>query len=244
MLKESMIYGIYPVLEALQTGQNIHKILILKTIQGNNIQQIIELSKNNDIPFQFVPKEKLNQFTQNNHQGIIALLSAVEYYDIENLVPKLFEEVGNPIIGILDGITDVRNIGAIARSAECFGISALYTPATGSGMITEDAIKSSAGALLRIPLARSVQFLKGIDYLVACGFQFVAMTEKGEDYFSDIALYRPTCLILGSENEGIPTKILQKSDVKIRLNMTGNIASLNVSVAAGIIFYLFQEHRS
>ena len=215
MLKESMIYGIYPVLEALQTGQNIHKILILKTIQGNNIQQIIELSKNNDIPFQFVPKEKLNQFTQNNHQGII-----------------------------LDGITDVRNIGAIARSAECFGISALYTPATGSGMITEDAIKSSAGALLRIPLARSVQFLKGIDYLVACGFQFVAMTEKGEDSFSDIALDRPTCLILGSENEGIHPKILQKSDVKIRLNMTGNIASLNVSVAAGIIFYLFQEHRS
>jgi 23S rRNA (guanosine2251-2'-O)-methyltransferase len=190
----SIAFGIHPVKEALKNNKKVHKIIVQKGLNSEAINEIISLAKEVDIPFQFVPKEKLNYLTKENHQGVIAQLSAIEYYDIEKLLPNLLESKDNPLILLLDGVTDVRNIGAITRSAECFGVDAIYIPTFGSAIINEDAIKASAGALFTVPIARGINFNKGVEFIQNCGFQLISITEKGEDSVNDVDFSIPTAV--------------------------------------------------
>lgn len=230
-------------MEALSIGRSMNKVFIQKDIHNDRIREIISILKQREIPFHFVPKEKLNRLTSKNHQGVVALGSAIDFLSIENILPEIFETGELPLIAILDGVTDVRNVGAIARSAECFGVQALVVPAHGSAMMNADAVKSSAGALQRIPVCRELNFKRALDYIKDSGLQFVACTEKASKDINEIDFSSPTAVVLGAEGEGINEALLQQCDVKARIPMVGEISSLNVSVAAGIVFYEAMRSR-
>ncbi len=233
--KEYVIYGLHPFFEAIKAGKEIDKVLIQKGLNKENLGKITSVLKETSIPYQFVPVQKLNRVTNKNHQGVIAFVSPVTYQNLENIIPGLYEEGKTPLILILDGITDVRNMGAIARSAECFGVHAIVIPARGSAQINEVAIKTSAGALLRIPLVRSSDLVKTIHFLKNSGIQLSAASEKSESAFYKTDFSKPTVLILGSEESGVQEKFQKLADHILQIPMTGKISSLNVSVAAGII---------
>lgn len=241
--EEETIYGIQPIMEALSIGRSMNKVFIQKDIHNERIREIISILKQREIPFHFVPKEKLNRLTSKNHQGVVALGSAIDFLSIENILPEIFETGELPLIAILDGVTDVRNIGAIARSAECFGVQALVVPAHGSAMINADAVKSSAGALQRIPVCRELNFQRGLNYIKDSGLQFVACTEKAKQNIDEIDFSSPTAIVMGAEGEGINDALLQQCDARARIPMVGEISSLNVSVAAGIVFYTAMRNR-
>jgi 23S rRNA (guanosine2251-2'-O)-methyltransferase len=244
MQNKDKIYGIHSVMEALKEAVPINKVLIQKDIHNERIGEIIQILKISEIPFQFVPKEKLNRITGKNHQGIIALGSVTEFYTIEQILPVLFEKGAVPLIGILSGITDVRNFGAIARSAECLGVDALVIPAQGSAMINEDAMQASAGALHKIPICREINFLRSVKYIKDSGLALIACTEKAEIPINKIDLKNPSALVLGSEGTGISEEIQKLCSGKALIPMQGEIQSLNVSVSAGIIFYEAQRQRN
>lgn len=196
------------------------------------------------IPFQFVPIEKLNHLVKTkNHQGIVAVLSPIAYQNLENIIPTIFEKGENPLVMILDRITDVRNLGAISRSAECAGAHAIVVPSKGSGQINSDAVKSSAGAIFNIPVCRSENLKSTIDFLKKSGLQVVACTEKTDTtiYENDFSL--PTAIILGSEEDGISPEYLKLSDARAQIPLFGKIESLNVSVSAGVILYEVVRQR-
>ena len=195
------------------------------------------LLKQNNIPYQYVPVEKLNRLTQKNHQGVVGYISSIGYYKIQDVLPTVFEEGKVPLLLILDRITDVRNFGAIARTAECSGVNAIIIPSRGSAQINADAIKTSTGALQKIPVCKEENLKSTIDYLHECGLQVIACTEKTTDYYFQIDFTVPTAIIMGSEEDGILNEYLQKSDGKAKIPLMGEIGSLNVSVAAGIILY-------
>jgi len=231
------IYGINPVIEAICDGVPINKVYIQKDIHNERVASIIKTLKQYEIPFQFVPKEKLNRLTTKVHQGIVAISSPVEFASIENILPQIFESGETPFIAILDEITDVRNFGAIARSAECFGVQALVVPAQGSAMLNAEAVKASAGALHKVTICREIHFLNSINAIINSGLQLVACTEKATALISEIDLTVPTAVLLGSEGFGIDERLLELCNHRAKIPMTGGISSLNVSVAAGIIFY-------
>jgi 23S rRNA (guanosine2251-2'-O)-methyltransferase len=240
---EELIYGIQPLMEALSIGRSMNKVFIQKDVHNDRIKEIISILKEREIPFHFVPKEKLNRLTAKNHQGVVGMGSAIDFLSIENILPQIFESGELPLIAILDGVTDVRNIGAIARSAECFGVQALVVPAHGSAMINAEALKSSSGALQRIPVCRELNFKKALDIIKDSGLQLVSCTEKSD---ADIELFDfspPTAIVLGAEGEGINEALLHISDARVRIPMSGTISSLNVSVAAGIVFYTAMRSR-
>lgn len=241
--QKGTLYGIHAVMEALDEAIPINKVFIQKDIHNERIRSIIMILKQREIPFQMVPKEKLNRLTTKNHQGIIALGAETEFQSIDAVLPGLFESGKSPLIAILDGITDVRNFGAIARSAECFGIDALVVPAQGSAMLNADAIQASAGALHKIPVCRELNFLKAVRYIKNSGLQLVSCTEKATDEIKDVDFDVPTAIILGSEGDGIHEDLLKASDKKVKIHISGEIQSLNVSVAAGVIFYESQRQR-
>ncbi len=237
MDQKQKIYGIHPVKEALDEGTPINKVYIQKDIHNERIGEIIELLKKYKVPFQFVPREKLNRLTSKVHQGIIALTSPVDFESIEQVLPGIFETGETPLIAILDGITDVRNFGAIARSAECFGVQALVVPSSGSAMLNADALKTSAGALGKIHLCREMNFNNSIKMIKDSGLQLIACTEKATKTISEINFSVPTAIVMGAEGEGIFPALLAMCDDQVKIPMQGKIQSLNVSVAAGIIFY-------
>lgn len=232
---KEMVFGIRAVEETLRSGKEIEKVYFTK---GQlNLVELKETIKARNIPFSIVPEEKLNTFTRKNHQGIVCFTSPVNYCKIENVIMDAFDKGKNPLVLILDRVTDVRNFGAIARTAECAGVDAVIIPIKGSAMITSDAIKTSSGALNFIPVCREENLKNTIKYLKDSGLQVVGCTEKEGDYLYKVDLSTPTAIIMGSEEDGISDEYLKLCDQLVMIPMTGQVASLNVSVAAGVLIY-------
>ncbi|WP_455514425.1 23S rRNA (guanosine(2251)-2'-O)-methyltransferase RlmB, partial [Porphyromonas sp.] len=199
--------------------------------------RILALSRERSVPVQFVPEERLGRLTQRQHQGVIAFISEIEYTPLEELVARVYEEGRAPFIVLLDGLTDVRNFGAIARTAECAGVDALVIPERGSVSVTADAVKTSAGALHRIPVCRVSSIAAAVGLLQSSGVRVVAASEKAEERYTETALQLPLGLVMGAEDHGVSTDVLRMADSITRIPQVGAIGSLNVSVAAGILIY-------
>ena len=234
---EQMIYGIRPVMEAINAGKEIEKIFITRGARGDLMQELKQVMRNHKILYTEVPVEKINRFTRKNHQDVVCLLSQVSYQSIEDIIPAVFEKGEVPLILILDRITDVRNFGAIARTAECAGVHAIVIPLKGSGQINADAVKTSAGALNIIPVCREVNLRYTISFLKESGLQIIAATEKTDEWFYKANYTAPTAIIMGSEEDGISTDLLKLADKKIKIPLLGTIQSLNVSVACGVVLF-------
>lgn len=236
-MKKNIIYGIHPVVEAIRSGQEIDKVLVRKSSKSTPPSDLMSVLREHSVPYQFVPVEKLNRVTTKNHQGVIAFLSIVEYHEITNLVRQLFDEGKNPLILLLDGITDVRNFGAIARTAECTGVNAIVIPAQGAAQINEDAMKTSAGALNTIPVSRVENLRDTVRFLKESGIRTIYASEKGEKLLYEEDLVVPVAIILGSEESGVSKPLASMCDAGARIPQEGSIGSLNVSVAAGMFLY-------
>ncbi|HIZ04896.1 MAG TPA: 23S rRNA (guanosine(2251)-2'-O)-methyltransferase RlmB [Candidatus Phocaeicola gallistercoris] len=242
--KNEMIFGIRAVIEAIQAGKEIDKIIIKKDIQSELSKELLTVVKDMHIPIQRVPVERINRMTQKNHQGVVAFISPIAYQSVEQLVPTLFEEGKNPLFIMLDGITDVRNFGAIARTCECAGVDAIIIPSKNSVSVNADAIKTSAGALHTIPVCRETNLTTTIKYLKACGFNIIAATEKGDYDYTKANYTLPTCIIMGAEDKGVAYEHLALCDEWIKIPLYGSIESLNVSVAAGVVIYEAIKQRN
>ena len=232
-----MIFGVRAVIEALQAGKEIDKILIKRDIQSDLSKELFAALKGTTIPVQRVPIERLNRITKKNHQGVVAFISPVTYQLTEQLVPFLFEEGKNPFFIILDGVTDVRNFGAIARTCECAGVDALIIPNRDSVSVNADAIKTSAGALHKLTVCRELNLTATLRYLKESGFRIIAATEKGDYNYTEADYSGPLCIIMGAEDKGVSYDNLALCDEWVKIPMRGTIESLNVSVAAGILIY-------
>lgn len=239
--KNDLVFGLRAVEETLKSGKEIEKIYFDKG-QGN-LTELIREAKALNIPHAFVPVEKLNQFTRKNHQGVVALISPIQYVNFENLLIELFETGEPPLILVLDRITDVRNFGAICRSAECMGVHAVVIPAKGAAQINADALKTSAGALQHIAVCREDNLKNTLRYMRDSGLKIIACTEKKGDYLHKIDFTEPTAVIMGSEEDGISEEYLKLADARASIPMTGKINSLNVSVATGVILYEIVRQR-
>lgn len=235
--KEEIIYGLHPVIEAVRAGVEIDRILIRTGLKGENVRILGTLVKENNILLQYVPLEKLNKLTPRNHQGVVAFISRISYTQAEDLVPFVFEAGRMPLLLILDGITDVRNLGAAARTAECAGADGIMIPSSGSAQVTEDAIRASAGALLRLPVCRVPNLLDLMDYLRSSGVKIIGATEKADMAYFDYDMRSPVAVVMGSEEKGISKEIIKRCDALVKIPMKGEIDSLNVSVAAGVLLF-------
>ena len=237
------IFGIRAVLEAIRSGKEIDKVLMLKGLSGELFQELFSEIKSCNILFSYIPDEKLNRITRKNHQGVIAFISPITYHSLENLIPSLFEQGKTPFLLMLDSLTDVRNIGAVARTAECAGVHAIIIPEKGFGQINADAVKTSAGALHYMPFCRVKSLVNTVKYLKDCGIQVISATEKAnKDYFM-AKLTEPLAIILGAEDTGISPDLLRLSDSLFRIPILGQIESLNVSAAASVMMYEVVKQR-
>lgn len=244
MQHEDYIFGTRAVIEAVKSGRRIEKVLIRKGLDNPLFSELFQLIKENEIPFQFVPVEKINRVTRKNHQGVLAFLSAVEFDDIETLLPGLFESGVDPFILILDQVTDVRNFGAIVRTAECGGVQAIVIPEKGMARIGADAVKTSAGAIHSLPVCRVKSLGSVIRFLKDSGLKIVASTEKASTVFTDSEMNVPLAIIMGSEDTGISSSLLKMADEQVRIPLYGKIESLNVSVAAALMIYEAVRQRN
>lgn len=235
--EKDIIYGIRAVIEAVKDERPINKIFIQRGMNKELFYELKEALANKKYNLQFVPIQKLNKLTRNNHQGVIAQVSPVPYQKLEPIVEALYEKGETPFILVLDGLTDVRNFGAIARTAECHGINAIVIPNKDSVSITSDAIKTSAGALGKIPVCQTHDITSVLHYLKDYGIQIVGATEKSDTPIYKVDFTLPTAIVMGSEEKGISNQVMVMCDEKCQIPMTGSIASLNVSVAAGIMIY-------
>ena len=245
-VKNEMIFGVRAVLEAIDAGKEIDKILIKRDILSELSRELFAAVKGTNIPVQRVPVEKLNRITRKNHQGVIAFVSAVEYASVETFVPYLFEEGKDPLLVLLDGITDVRNFGSIARTCECAGVDTIIIPSHGSVTVNADAVKTSAGALHTLPVCREKNITETIKYLKASGFRIVCATERGKINYTQSDFNVPVCIVMGAEDTGIPSEHLALCDDWVSIPQYGKIESLNVSVATAVILYeaVRQRHLS
>lgn len=237
MSKTDLIYGINPVLEAMKAGKEIEKLFILNSMQQFKANEIKKIATELNIPFQYVPKEKLNKLTRQNHQGLIAIASPVSYVDIETFLPGLYESGKTPFLLMLDKITDVRNIGSIARSAECAGVDAIILPSRGTALLNADAVKTSAGALTKLPICRNSNLKETIRFLKESGLTIIAASEKVEKYYDEADYNGPVAIIMGSEEKGVSEEYLKLCDEVVKIPIIGEIESLNVSVATGIVLF-------
>jgi len=243
MAKEPFIYGIRPVIEAIKSGKEIEKLLIQKGLRGEGFKELHGFIREFDIPFQFVPVEKLNRTTRQNHQGIIAYLSEISYQKLDYIIPFIYEQGRSPLILVLDRITDVRNLGAIARTSECAGVDALLIPVKGSAQVNEIAVKTSAGALYKLPVCRCSDLKESILFMRNSGLKIVVATEKAAIHYTKSDFRQPLALIMGSEEDGVLDEFIKMADELIRIPLHGEIASLNVSVATGILLYEILRQR-
>jgi len=232
-----MIFGLRPVIEAIEAGKELDKILIKKDLNSDLAKELFSAMKGSQIPLQKVPVEKLNRLTMKNHQGVVAFLSSVTYQHIEDIIPIIYEEGRTPFIVVLDGITDVRNFGAIARTCECAGVDAIVVPVRGGAAINADAVKTSAGALHTIPVCRENSLTDAIRFLRASGLTVFAASEKATENYTEADYTVPTAIVMGAEDVGISPQILRLCDNMVSIPILGNIQSLNVSVATGILTY-------
>lgn len=230
-------------MEALGKGERPEKVLIQQGLSGENYQQLFQVIRQEKIPFQMVPVEKLNRVTRKNHQGVIAFISLITYQPLHQLLPMIYDRGEFPLLVLLDRVTDIRNLGAIARSAECFGAHALVIPDKGSAPVNADAIKTSAGALSRIPVCREGNTLETLAFLKESGIRVVAASEKSREMAFRADLKGPLAILMGSEDKGISTTLLKMADRVLSIPMAGKTASLNVSVAAGILLYEAYRQR-
>ncbi|MDL2212722.1 23S rRNA (guanosine(2251)-2'-O)-methyltransferase RlmB [Bacteroides sp. OttesenSCG-928-D19] len=242
--KSELIFGVRAVIEAIQAGKEIDKILVKKDIQSDLSKELFAALKGTLIPVQRVPVERINRITRKNHQGVVAFMSSVVYQKVEDLVPFLFEEGKNPFFIALDGITDVRNFGAIARTCDCAGIDAVVIPAKGSVTVNADAMKTSAGALHTLPVCKEKNLKHSLEFLKNSGFKLIAATEKGDYEYTKADFTGPVCLIMGAEDTGVSYENLALCDEWVRIPVLGKIESLNVSVAAGVLMYEALKQRN
>lgn len=244
-MKESdCIYGLRPVIEAIRAGKQIDRLLIRQGLQGALYHELMTEVRNHKITFQIVPLERIELVTRKNHQGVLAWLSLIEFQSVENLLPMIFEKGEDPLIIALDGVSDVRNFGAIVRSAECLGAHAVVIPAKGSARITADAVKTSAGALHTLPVCREASIVRAVQFLKESGLKVITAAEKSGDIVTEADLRGPAVVIMGSEDKGISRELTALTDHQVRIPMKGGISSLNVSVAAGIFLYEIARQRS
>ena len=242
--KDLFIFGIHAVREALEAGKEVDKVLIRRGGDSELMKELLVEVRKRDIPMQQVPIEKLNRVTRKNHQGVIAWLSQISYAHLDTILPGVYEKGEEPLILLLDGVSDVRNFGAIARSAECAGVHAIVVPASGSAAINADAIKTSAGALHRVPVCRVNDMVATIHFLRDSGLKLIAATEKADESLHNTDLSGPAAIIMGSEERGISNVLLKDADTWASIPMKGEISSLNVSVATGIILFEILRQRS
>lgn len=240
---KEFIFGIRAVIEAIKAGKQIDKLMIKSGSKGELYSEMMNLIKEMQIPFQFVPNERINRVTMKNHQGVLAFISPIEFQNIENIIPSLYESGKNPLIVILDQVTDVRNFGAITRTAECANVDVIIIPEKGSAQISGDAVKTSAGALLKIPVCRVKNLSNTIKYLQQSGIQIVAATEKADDYYYKVDFAGPTAIIMGAEDRGVALEYLKVADQMVKIPILGEIESLNVSVAASVLIYEAVKQR-
>ena len=236
-MNKDFIFGLRAVIEAIDAGKDIDKVFIRKDLGGELAKELWAKIKEYGIVVQKVPVEKLNRITMKNHQGAVAYLSPVTYYRLDDLVPQLYEDGDLPLVIVLDGITDTRNFGAIARTAECAAASAVVIPERGSVSVNADAVKTSAGALLHIPVCRERSLPEAVRFLKDNGYRIIGASEKTGSFYTDADYTGPSAIVLGAEDTGISPEILSLCDEFASIPMLGDISSLNVSVAGGIIIY-------
>lgn len=242
--KNNIIFGVRAVMEAIEAGTSIDKIFLKNDTTGELSKELSQLARERNIPVQRVPLEKLNRLTRKNHQGVVAFVSPVDYYDVEEVVTRIFEEGRAPAIMLLDGITDTRNFGAIARTADCAGFDAIVIPDRNSVSVTPEAVKTSAGALFHIPVCRCRNLLDTVRLLKASGLSVVGASEKASHDYTAADFKAPVVIVMGAEDVGISPQIIRECDDLVSIPMRGNISSLNVSVAAGVMMYEVVRQRS
>ena len=238
MKENEMIFGIRAIIEAIESDKEIDKIILKKDLQSELSHELFEVLRSHPlIQVQRVPLERINKYTRKNHQGAIAFISSTHYQRVEDLVQNIFEEGKDPFFIILDGVTDVRNFGAIARTCECAGVDAIVIPFRGSVSVGADAIKTSAGALHTLPVCKEKNLVQTVKYLKASGVRVVAATEKGDNVYTDTDLTGPLAIVMGAEDTGVSPEIIRLCDDLVKIPINGKISSLNVSVAAGVMIY-------
>ena len=235
--EKNYIFGIRAIIEAVNAGKTIDKLFIQKGLHNDLFAELWKLVRLKRINYKHVPLEKINRLTRKNHQGVFAFISPIDFHNIEDVVPALYEQGKNPLILVLDRITDVRNFGAIARTAECAGVDAIIIPEQNAAAINADAIKTSAGALHKITVCRTWNLKLAIQFMKESGIQLVGCTEKTQDMMYKPDYTPPTAIIMGSEEDGVSPEFLKMCDARAKIPLAGKIASLNVSVATGVILY-------
>lgn len=235
--KEVYIYGIRSLIEAIKAGKEIDKVLVKKGLGGELFMELYREMVKHQVPYQFVPMEKLNKITYQNHQGVIGYLSLVEYQKLEQVIPFVFDQGKNPLILVLDHLTDVRNFGSIARTAECAGVDAIVIPEKGAAQVNSDAIKTSAGALHSIPVCRVPNIKNAVQYLAESGLKLISANEKAKKEYHTVDYTEPVAIIMGAEDKGISSDLLKLSNDVVFIPVLGKIESLNVSNATAVILY-------
>ena len=243
MDRNDYIFGIRPVIEAIEAGRDIDKIFVSKELHSDVARELLDKAREMHVLVQRVPPEKIQRITRKQTQGVLAILSAVTYHRLDHLVPELYEAGLMPFVLILDGITDVRNFGAIARTAECAGVDAIVIPQHGSVSVGGDAVKTSAGALLHIPVCRERSVRGAVQFLKDNGYRVVAVSEKADINYTEANFADPVALVMGAEDVGISPDVYELCDLRVGIPMFGKIGSLNVSVAAGVLMYEVVRQR-
>lgn len=237
MKEKDMIFGIRAVIEAAEAGKEIDRVLVKRELQGDLYKELTTVLSAYDIPMQKVPLERINRVTRKNHQGVVAFLSAITYEKIEDIIPFLYEQGKEPFVIVLDGLTDVRNFGAIARTCEVAGADAIVIPARGSVTANADAVKTSAGALMKIPVCKENDLTQAIQFMKNSGLKIVSATEHASQFYTEVDYTGPVAIVMGSEDTGVSLENIRISDNLVKIPQFGTIESLNVSVAAGVLIY-------
>jgi 23S rRNA (guanosine2251-2'-O)-methyltransferase len=235
--EKNYIFGIRAIIEAVEAGKTIDKLFIQKGLHNDLFAELWKLVREKRINYKHVPLEKINRLTRKNHQGVFAFISPIDFHNIEDVIPKLYEEGKNPLVLVLDRITDVRNFGAIARTAECAGVDTILIPEQNAAAINADAIKTSAGALHKVTVCRTWNLKLALQFMKESGIQLIGCTEKTHDDMYKPNYTTPTAIIIGSEEDGVSPEFLKMCDARAKIPMNGKISSLNVSVATGVILY-------
>ena len=235
--KSQVVFGIRAVIEAIESGKQVDKVLMKKDLGGELARELLSVTREYNVPVQRVPVERINKVTRKNHQGVIAFMAAVDYYHVDDIVPALYDEGINPLVVVLDGVTDVRNFGAIARTCECAGVNCIVIPERNSVSVNADAVKTSAGALNYLPVCRERNLVKAVQYLRDSGSKVMGASEKTDLNYTKADFTGPVAIVLGAEDTGISTDVLKLCDTLVAIPEFGQINSLNVSVAGGIMIY-------
>ena len=241
--KSQVVFGIRAVIEAIESGKQVDKVLMKKDLGGELARELLSVTREYNVPVQRVPVERINKVTRKNHQGVIAFMAAVDYYHVDDIVPALYDEGINPLVVVLDGVTDVRNFGAIARTCECAGVNCIVIPERNSVSVNSDAVKTSAGALNYLPVCRERNLVKAVQYLRDSGFKVMGASEKTDLNYTKADFTGPVAIVLGAEDTGISTDVLKLCDTLVAIPEFGQINSLNVSVAGGIMIYEVVRQR-